>query len=149
MALTKISRGLLSTGDSDSSDATAITIDSSENVGIGTTSPVSLFHMQDDSSGAYVSHIVDNTNAGGYANTVYRCGTAYAGINYAPSIFFAIGPHTNDTNTPITFRNNNATERMRIAANGNVGIGDTVCDQLFTVKGGSEIQATGLSLIHI
>ena len=39
MALTKISRGLLSTGISDSSDATAITIDSSENVGIGTTTP--------------------------------------------------------------------------------------------------------------
>jgi len=39
MALTKISRGLLSTGVSDSSDATAITIDSSERVGIGTSSP--------------------------------------------------------------------------------------------------------------
>ena len=39
MALTKISRSLLDTGISDSSDATAITIDSSENVGIGTTSP--------------------------------------------------------------------------------------------------------------
>ena len=38
MALTKISRGLLNTGVSDSSDATAITIDSSENVGIGVTS---------------------------------------------------------------------------------------------------------------
>ena len=37
MALTKISRGLLDTGVSDSSDATAITIDSSENVGFGTT----------------------------------------------------------------------------------------------------------------
>ena len=37
MAITKVSRGLLSTGISDSSDATAITIDSSENVGIGTT----------------------------------------------------------------------------------------------------------------
>ena len=36
MALTKISRGLLDTGVSDSSDATAITIDSSENVTIGT-----------------------------------------------------------------------------------------------------------------
>ena len=39
MALTKISRGLLSTGVSDSSDATAITIDSSERVGIGTSTP--------------------------------------------------------------------------------------------------------------
>jgi len=36
MALTKISRGLLSTGVSDSSDATAITIDSSENVTVNT-----------------------------------------------------------------------------------------------------------------
>ena len=35
MALTKASRGVISTGVSDSSDATAITIDSSENVGIG------------------------------------------------------------------------------------------------------------------
>ena len=32
MALTKISRSLLDTGVSDSSDATAITIDSSENI---------------------------------------------------------------------------------------------------------------------
>ena len=35
MALTKVSRGLLSTGIVDNSNATAITIDSSENVGIG------------------------------------------------------------------------------------------------------------------
>ena len=39
MALTKITRAILDTGVSDSSDATAITIDSSENVGIGETSP--------------------------------------------------------------------------------------------------------------
>ena len=45
MALTKISRSLLDTGISDSSDATAITIDSSENVGIGTSSPVSYTHL--------------------------------------------------------------------------------------------------------
>jgi len=37
MAITKVSRGLLSTGISDSSDATAITIDSSENVGFSIT----------------------------------------------------------------------------------------------------------------
>ena len=45
MALTKISRGLLNTGVSDGSDATAITIDSSEQVGIGTTSADSLLHV--------------------------------------------------------------------------------------------------------
>ena len=42
MALTKVSRGLLSTSIVDNGNATAITIDSSENVGIGTSSPNAL-----------------------------------------------------------------------------------------------------------
>ena len=46
MALTKISRSLLDTGISDSSDATAITINSSENVGIGETSPAGKLHIK-------------------------------------------------------------------------------------------------------
>ena len=46
MALTKIPRGLLDTGIADSSDATAITIDSSENVGIGTVSPNDKLHIK-------------------------------------------------------------------------------------------------------
>ena len=45
MALTKVSRGLLSTGIVDNSNATAITIDSSENVGIGTSSPSTKLHL--------------------------------------------------------------------------------------------------------
>jgi len=53
MALTKVSRSLLDTGVSDSSDATAITIDSSENVGIGETSPLGKLHVKTaDSSGS-------------------------------------------------------------------------------------------------
>lgn len=39
MALTKVSRGLLTTSIVDNGNATAITIDSNENVGIGTSSP--------------------------------------------------------------------------------------------------------------
>ena len=46
MALTKVSRGLLSTGIVDNSNATAITIDSSENVGIGTGSPDSYYSKE-------------------------------------------------------------------------------------------------------
>ena len=45
MALTKVSRGLLSTGIVDNSTTTAITIDSSENVGIGTSSPSTKLHL--------------------------------------------------------------------------------------------------------
>jgi len=43
MALTKVSRGLLSTGIVDNSTTTAITIDSSENVGIGASPATQLF----------------------------------------------------------------------------------------------------------
>jgi hypothetical protein len=43
MALTKVSRGLLSTSIVDNGNATAITIDSSENVGVGTSSPSNYY----------------------------------------------------------------------------------------------------------
>ena len=46
MALTKITRAILDTGVSDSSDATTITIDSSENVGVGETSPDLKLHVK-------------------------------------------------------------------------------------------------------
>ena len=45
MAITKVTRQLLSTGINDNSNATAITIDSSENVGIGTASPAAELHV--------------------------------------------------------------------------------------------------------
>ena len=50
MTITKVSRGLLNTGISDSSDATAITIDSSERVGIGITSPSDNIHILGNNS---------------------------------------------------------------------------------------------------
>jgi len=62
MALTKISRSLLNTGISDSSDATAITIDSSERVGIGTTSPSAPLHIKKDSS---ETNLIVQSNTGG------------------------------------------------------------------------------------
>jgi len=64
MALTKISRSLLDTGVSDSSDATAITIDSSENVGIGTTSPSDPLVVSDSGASSVTARLI-NTNADG------------------------------------------------------------------------------------
>ena len=46
MAITKVTRNLLSTGIDDQSNATAITINSSENVGIGTTNPDARLHIE-------------------------------------------------------------------------------------------------------
>jgi|14BtaG_2_1085337.scaffolds.fasta_scaffold18762_3 hypothetical protein len=63
MALSKIVRDSLNTGIDDNSDATAITIDSSENVGIGTASPARTLTV--NGSGNRVSSITHT--AGAYA----------------------------------------------------------------------------------
>ncbi len=52
MALTQVSRGLLSTSIVDNGNATAITIDSSENVGIGTASPSAPLEISTSSGDA-------------------------------------------------------------------------------------------------
>ena len=48
MAITKVTRTLLSTGIVDNSNATAITIDSSENVGIGLTNQANKLQVDGD-----------------------------------------------------------------------------------------------------
>ena len=60
MTITKISRNLLDTGISDSSDATAITIDSSERVGIGSTSPAGKLMVREDTAGNPARLIISN-----------------------------------------------------------------------------------------
>lgn len=62
MAITKVSRGLLNTGVSDSSDATAITIDSNENVLIGTTSGSDPLVVSDSGASSITARFI-NTNA--------------------------------------------------------------------------------------
>ena len=83
MALTKISRGLLSTGVSDSSDATAITIDSSERVGINTSSPNAVL-TTDPESGNFSSTY---NNYDGVGLFLRGNGTSGNG-NYGPALAF-------------------------------------------------------------
>ena len=103
-------------------------ITSAGNVGIGTTSPQSQFHISRSSPGAYNAAIIENASATGYAQLLYYINGGINGIAtvaYAPGIFFTLGPSSNDTTTPIVFQNNNATERMRIDTSGNVLVGRT------------------------
>tara|TARA_A200000159_G_scaffold141816_1_gene144918 strand:- start:361 stop:1863 length:1503 start_codon:yes stop_codon:yes gene_type:complete len=139
MALTKIPSELSSTtGIVDNSNATAITIDSSENVGIGTSSPASTLEIakNDQTNGATLS-ITNSSNSSGWD---------------AGDIIGSIDFRTDDTSTtqPIrgqiklfedsasgtTYANSNAmsfstgsndtlNERMRIDSSGKVGIGTT------------------------
>ena len=105
MALTKVSRGLLSTGIVDNSTTTAITIDSSENVGIGNSSPNKRLVVS-DAAGGTIALFTDSTSA----DLLIQCGSGVSTITPTTGIL-ALGTSN--------------TERMRISANGNVSIGLT------------------------
>ena len=124
MALTKITRGLLDTGVSDSSDATAITIDSSENVGIGLTNPSDYYatELVVDASDEGGISVVNGTTEAGYL--AFADGTSGA-AQYTGYLSY---DHNVDALTSrsagyINFMTGGGTERMRIDSNGNVGVG--------------------------
>ena len=115
MALTKISRSLLDTGVSDSSDATAITIDSSENVGIGTTSPAEKLEVNGN-----IKFGDGHTIGDGAGDNLTL--TSSAGENIVI-----------DSTGGITVISSNGTEKMRATSDGTLLIGTTTTD--ITVAG--------------
>ncbi len=123
MALTKVSRGLLSTGIVDNSTTTAITIDSSENVGIGTSSPTAKAHIYDASTDAVL--YLDSANVNGSHARFLASGSVKhfvgsgGGFGLGDVDDFAIRSFDN----LIFATNNSSTERMRIDSSGNVQIG--------------------------
>jgi hypothetical protein len=140
MAITKVTRTLLSTGIDDQSNATAITIDSSENVGIGTTSPDTLLHLNAVQAGAvlrlsrqdgsvvandsygkieFYTNDVTSTGVGGYIDVQAESGAAYS------SMIFGTG------------QAGSADEKVRISSNGNVGIGTSSPSSELHIKGAS------------
>jgi len=112
MAISKIGRNATDTGITDSSDATAITIDSSERVGIGTTSPSDTLHVKglaqiESTSGnaAYLRFDNDvNTNG-----KIWRAG---AGV-YAHGTF-SIYDQTNNA-FPLNIRNYNGGSELKVS----------------------------------
>lgn len=107
MALTQVSRGLLSTSIVDNGNATAITIDSSENVGIGTTNP-------NDQSKLSLT-LPSGTN--GRILTMARSGGSYA---------YHLGI---DSSSKFTLYNNDGTSSlMAVDISGNLLVGKTAND---------------------
>lgn len=113
--------GFTSTGIDDNATSTAITIDSSENVGIGTTSPSRLLTLSGTAS-PYIA-LASNTTGG------------------SPAIFF--GDSEDDNEGRIIYSNSQdymsfytaTAERMRITSSGNVGIGTTSPSRKLDVNG--------------
>jgi len=120
--------GFTSTGIDDNADATAITIDSSENVGIGTASPTRLLTLSGTIS-PYIA-LASNTTGG------------------SPAIFF--GDSEDDNEGRITYSNSQdymsfstaATERMRITSAGYILAGTT--SSAAANKTGQVVAASGI-----
>jgi hypothetical protein len=116
MALTKVNRGGLNTGISDSSDATAVTIDSSEratfnsNVSVGSSSFPSKFTV----SHAGTDNIIETANTTNSVRAGMQADTSIVGMG-------AI------TNHPLVFRTNNA-ERARINEDGHLYVNTSGTD---------------------
>ena len=92
----------------------AITVDTSQNVGIGTASPASKLHV-----------------VGGSGSTIRNTASAgsswFVGSNVDSYILH------NESNTPMLFTTN-GTERMRIDSSGTVGIGQTPSQAMLAIK---------------
>ena len=129
-------------GISSSADATAITIDSSERVGINQSSPAARLHVFENS--AEIARFEGNDEFAyiGLRGTVSGSATSLGYFGFANDSGTAADLNiTNAQDGDITFRANSA-EHMRIHTNGHVGIGTTINDSLFQIESTSTTAMT-------
>ena len=103
MAITKVTRELLSTGIDDNSNATAITIDSSERVGINEASPDLTLHVNSGATNTVAKF--ESTDSIAVAQFKDNNGEAEIGCVGNDIGFYPAG-----------------SEKFRIASNGNIGV---------------------------
>jgi len=109
-----------------------MTINSSGNVGIGTSSPTNSLSVYSASGSANI-----NLTRAGTSESL-QIGTYYINANGNDLGLTTIGSH------PITFKTNNA-ERMRIDSSGRVGIGTSSPNRDLHISGGASDVAFGIT----
>jgi len=137
MALTKIGKEGI-TGISNASDATAITIDSSEKVGIGLTSPQELLHLKDGDIAVGNGTASNNAVIGRVGFSTDSSNSRFIGIES-----FRGGDAANaDLRFHTYGGDGDKGERMRIANDGDISIGGTTATAAFNLvgTGGSNVQ---------
>jgi hypothetical protein len=124
-------------------------ITTSGNVGIGTTAPSALLHIDKSTNsgdfGVYPLSIVrnslatqgDGSTSYNFAGSLIQSGNGavqfYRQTSYAAGAWEPQGILNVASNHPMTFKTNN-TERMRITSSGNVGIGTTAPSGIFEIS---------------
>ena len=132
MALTKIGKEGI-TGISNASNATAITITSDENVGIGTGSPGGKLTIEGTQNSLDSQlKITASGQVSQYMGGSSAVGLAIGHDHASLPIVFKTGV---TSGTGVT---GSGTERMRIDSSGNVGIGTTAPDAMLHLSGGNE-----------
>jgi hypothetical protein len=109
----------------------AMVITSAGNVGIGTTSPATTLHARKDAAGGTTYAIYTDNGSGGAGTNVAGIGFANGGFMKS-SITAAV--YNNDF-LAFNVGGSGTTERMRIDASGNVGIGTSSPGQKLSVAG--------------
>ncbi len=128
---------------------TAMVIEQTGNVGIGTTSPDGTLHVQRSSVGtastAADDFILEGTGNNGM--TIFAGNTSNANIYFGDSQDNDVGRISYDHNTDsMTFRTNTG-DRMFINSSGQVGIGTITPDQALEVVGDIKISSSSPELI--
>ena len=138
-----------SPGIDDNANATAITIDSSENVGIGTVSPVTAVEVE--GSETELMRLSSTSGNGGGVVGVGSLGLDFFSGSTHPAVLLSAresGIATYTSQFAISLRASNAdtapTERFRINSLGNVGIGTDSPNQLLTLGSDTGSATIGL-----